>query len=511
MNDPYFIWDGSFEYFNCKCLTKKKFNGNWNINKEEIIKYFNESPITINNIQIYKVTDEPVKIGFAATKNKNDSIRWKYKYNNDQTFREFVDNHNNNVFEYFRRMGFSDIESIYNESITNYSSDNNCGKIKETIKINEDENNCMKKFPEKNGYIRHVINTNPCTVRYINVNNPNDFYIEEENLKNIINKQKEIYNDNKNKLRDLVYRTIPETPDINSEDEYDEESEESYQELDTIQNMIKENSENSINEDREDDEGSEDSEDSEYSEEESDFNEEMESIIPPPPQDIDMNKEINLENQPINLIRKSKFTPTPEKKIEETSAKKSKFTPIPEEKVEEVSVKKSKFIPIPEKKVEEISANKSKFTPIHEKKVEEISANKSKFTPISDKKVEEVSVKKSKFTPTPEKKEVSARKSKSIVNSKSVKLDINNFSNDDKIIYNMEEYPELSRSYRKPKFDPMNVVPIRNVAKKYKTINRDGTVGNILREDQECMDKYEIIRQFLIDTDTHLVKNRKTK
>ena len=53
-------------------------------------------------------------------------------------------------------------------------------------------------------------------------------------------------------------------------------------------------------------------------------------------------------------------------------------------------------------------------------------------------------------------------------------------------------------------------MPIKRVAKKYKTINPDGTIGNLLKDDQKCIDKYEIIRQFLIDTDTHIVKNRKS-
>ncbi|MBR2022170.1 MAG: hypothetical protein IJ997_00615 [Mycoplasmataceae bacterium] len=660
--DPYFIWDGSFEYFNCTSLTKNKF-GKWNLDKGEINQYFNGN-LNENNIQVYRVTNDPVPIGFAATKSGSDKKMWEHAYNNNPEFKKFVDEHNDNVIEYYINQGFSNIRDICNEKINEYTSDENCKRNNETRGLNKDGKACYNKFPAKEGFAKQVISTNPCKVKYININDPNNTFIEEEepvNIDNAVKRKRESIN---NKMHQIAMN-IPS--DQGEFEEYNEEDNESEEEYDPVENEVpqtmrvpqtmntgvdkydikKKDIMNTIinnlpyrpdivegedYEEYEDEEEEvpqtmntrvpqemripqtmntgvdkydikkkdimdtvrknipsrpdiEEEDDEEYDDE---YEDENEYDIPPPPKNYDMNRKIQLTNTPIILKKKSditsetpakpiptpikstptpiKSTPTPIKSIPatpdmtiptpiksiptpdmttptpiETSAKKSvKPTPTPIE----TPVKKSiKSIPTPIKSIP--TPDMTIPTPI------ETSAKKSiKSIPTPDMTIPtpiETSAKKSvKSIPTPI--ETSVKKSvKSIPatpvkpipttpmkksHSRSVKLDISNIGESDKVISSHRESSIKSSKFRpvssvnervssvsegvssgskRVAFYPENVNPIRRPARKYATINRDGTVGDLLKDDQDCIDKYEIIRQFLIDTDTHIVKNKKSK
>lgn len=479
--DPYFIWDGSFEYFNCTSLTKNKF-GKWNLDKEEINQYFNGN-LNENNIQVYRVTNDPLMIGFAATKNRSDKNMWKQAYENNPEFKKFVDDHNENVINYFINQGFSNIRDIYNEKISEYTSNENCKRNNETVGLNKEEKACFKKFPAKEGFAKQVISTNPCKVKYIGINDPNNTFIEEEeqqqstNIENIIKKKREAMNDRLNQ----IVKNLPSDQEFveeYSEEESEEEPEETVEEIEESEEEydpvekddLKATVMKSIPSQPATVEESEESE--EESEEEPE--ETNKTVIPPPPNDYDMNKEIELTNTPIVLNKKSvKTAPTPIKSVKTTPAKAAP-TPITK------SIKTAKTIETPVKSV--------------------------------------------KTAPTPMKTS-SASVSKSInkSNSRSVKLDISSVGESDKVVSRCSTMKSskfrpvssvnerASSVSKRVSFYPENVEPIRRIAKKYATINRDGTTGDLLKDDQDCIDKYEIIRQFLIDTDTHIVKNKKSK
>lgn len=497
--DPYFIWDGSFEYFNCTSLVRNKF-GKWNLDKEEINQYFNGN-LNENNIQVYRVTNDPLMIGFAATKNRSDKNMWKQAYDNNPEFKKFVDDHNENVINYFINQGFSNIRDIYNEKISEYTSNENCKRNNETVGLNKEEKACFKKFPAREGFAKQVINTNPCKVKYIGINDPNNTFIEEEeqptNIENIIKKNREAINDRLNQLVKNLPSDQEFVEEYSEEEEEEpeetvEEVEESEEEYEPVQqDDLKTTVMKSISSRPADVEESEESE--EESEEEPE--ETNKTVIPPPPNDYDMNKEIELTNTPIVLNKKSvKTAPTPIKSVKTTPVKSVKEIPAPITK----SIKTAKTIETP------VKTAKAAFTPI-------------KTTPAT--------VPKSvKTVPTPI-KAVPASVSKSInkSNSRSVKLDISSVGESDKVVSRCSTMKSskfspvssvnerASSVSKRVSFYPENVEPIRRIAKKYATINRDGTTGDLLKDDQDCIDKYEIIRQFLIDTDTHIVKNKKSK
>ena len=561
---PYFIWDGSFEYFNCKKLSKKP-NYKWNIEneKDKILKFFSNYPnFSKRNIQIYNVCDDPL-IAFVASKSGDFKDAWKKMYSRNSEFKNYVDRHNEKVFKYFEETSEPNIREIYKEKISKYSSNENCNSNNELMKLNDEENECNNKFSDKENYIKMVISTNPCKVRYVNINNQNDYFEEEEkennsndpiprnvftNNKGTVNKGSDNeFTNNKgtvNKGSDNEFTNNKGTVNKGSDNEFtyvgtnnegtdnegtdNEITDDESSDNEGTDNEITDDEEDNINypilrnnftyvdrdnkgtddedtddEDTDDENTDDENTDDENTDDEGTDNEEQ-SIINPPSSRINLFRDITLENEPIKLTKKKNII-KPNNKHQPVNI--GKENPV---KPDNTIIPKSK----PVKPDNTIIPKSKPVKPVKPVKPDNTIIPKSKPVKLDNK---HSSVNKSvkldinKFSESD--KIISPDKKHSSVN-KSVKLDINKFSESDKIIS-----PEKSSKFtpissvkpdKKIRFNPNNVMPIKRVAKKYKTINPDGTIGNLLKDDQKCIDKYEIIRQFLIDTDTHIVKNRKS-
>ena len=494
---PYFIWDGSFEYFNCKKLSKKP-NYKWNIEneKDEILKFFSNYPnFSKRNIQIYNVCDDPL-IAFVASKSGDFKDAWKKMYSRNSEFKNYVDKHNEQVFKYFEETSEPNIREIYKEKISKYSSNENCNNNNELINLNDEEKECINKFSDKENYLKFVISTNPCKVKYVNINNPDDYFEEEEKENNTNNPiPRNVFTDNKgtvnkgtvnkgtiNKGSDNEFTyvgtdnevTDNEGTDNEVTDDESSDNEVTDDEEYNINYPILRNNFTYVDRDNKgtDDEDTNDEDTGDENTDDESTDNEEQSIIYPPSSRINLYRDITLENEPIKLIKKKNII-KPNNKHQPVNI--GKENPV---KPDNTIIPKSK----PVKLVKLVK-------PVNK--------------PV---KLDINTVSESDKIISPDKKHSSV--------NKSVKLDINTVSKSDKIIS-----PEKSSKFtpvssvkpqKKIAFNSNNVMPIKRVAKKYKTINPDGTIGNLLKDDQKCIDKYEIIRQFLIDTDTHIVKNRKS-
>lgn len=450
---PVLLWDCSHPVLDMKSLAKG--------NNSNTLKSVEQLKIESDwKARRYVIADEPITIVVGAPSNKQSQKIWTDQYNENPEFRKYVDDYNNAIYEKLSEYNNKPVQEIINivrDTIDQY------------IKYNTDLINCEKSSNERKGYRRTVINHNPCTVRYTNTKNKNDYYDEIVSLANnttpvTFNKssqQKKTFSE----VRDEVPEEVPEevTEEIEEEviDEVPEEvTEEITEEVpeEVTEEVIEEEVTEEITEG--------------YSGENSDL-ERSEMIqrmnIPPPPPEFNLFKPVDLNNTPIKYSNGKNHTIITKDEVIDYITKGSSSRKTTE------SSRKSAVEPIRKTTIEPIhkTTGSSRMSPV------KLGEPVKTIEPIRNTTIE------------PIRKTTGSSRKSSVSKSSNQKSSVKSVKSDEYV------------------FEPKTAVSLINKSSKYVSINKDGTIGNILSDDKDCRDKYEIIKEFLASTNTHLVKNRK--
>ena len=469
---PVLLWDCSHPVLDMKSLAKG--------NNSNTLKSVEQLKLESNwKARRYVIADEPITIVVGAPSNKQSQKLWTDQYNENPEFRKYVDDYNNTIYEKLSEYNNKPVQEIINivrDTIDQY------------IKYNTDLINCEKSSNERKGYRRTVINHNPCTVRYTNTKNKNDYYDEVVSLANnttpvTFNKsiqQKKTFSEVRDEVpeeitEEVTEEEVPEEVPEEIEEEITEEVPEEVTEEEVTEDEV---TEGEIPEEVTEDESSGENSDLERSEIIQRLN------IPPPPPEFNLFKPVDLNNTPIKYSNGKNHTIITKNEVIDyiTKNSSSRKTPVGSsrksavEPIRKSAAKPSVKLAEPVKTAEPIrkTTGSSRMSPV--KIIEPI--RKTPVEPIS--KTPVGSSRKSAAKSTESSRKSSGRKSA----AKSVKS---------------EEFV----------FEPRTAVSLINRSSKYVSINKDGTIGNILADDKDCRDKYEIIKEFLASTNTHLVKNRK--